>query len=56
MGSLDKKQNYKKIAKEVIQLEINALKKLKNSITGSFSEAVDSNFKMSIKSDIMWCW
>ena len=41
MGSLDKKQNYKKIAKEVIQLEINALKKLKNSITGSFSEAVD---------------
>jgi arabinose-5-phosphate isomerase len=41
MGSLDKKQNYKKIAKEVIQLEINALKKLKNSITDSFSEAVD---------------
>ena len=41
MGSLDKKQNYKKIAKEVIQLEINALKKLKNSITGSFNEAVD---------------
>ena len=41
MGSLDKKQNYKKIAKEVIQLEINALKKLKNSIAGSFSEAVD---------------
>mgnify|MGYP006426587457 FL=1 len=41
MGPLDKKQNYKKIAKEVIQLEINALKKLKNSITDSFSEAVD---------------
>ena len=41
MGSLDKKQNYKKIAKEVIQLEINALKKLKNSIADSFSEAVD---------------
>ena len=41
MGSLDKKQNYKKIAKQVIQLEINALKKLKNSITSSFSEAVD---------------
>ena len=36
-----KKKNYKKIAKQVIQLEINALKKLKNSITGSFSEAVD---------------
>ena len=41
MGSLDKKQNYKRIAKEVIQLEINALKKLKNSIAGSFSKAVD---------------
>ena len=41
MGPLDKKQNYKKIAKEVIQLEINALKKLKNSIAGSFSKAVD---------------
>ena len=41
MGSLDKKQNYKKIAKQVIQLEINALKKLKKSITGSFNEAVD---------------
>ena len=41
MGSLDKKQNYKRIAKEVIQLEINALKKLKNSIADSFSEAVD---------------
>ena len=40
MGSLDKKQNYKKIAKQVIQLEINALKKLKKSITGSFNEAV----------------
>ena len=36
-----KKKNYKKIAKQVIQLEINALKKLKNSITGSFNEAVD---------------
>ena len=36
-----KKKNYKKIAKQVIQLEINALKKLKNSITSSFSEAVD---------------
>ena len=41
MGSLDKKQNYKRIAKEVIQLEINALNKLKNSIAGSFSNAVE---------------
>ena len=37
-----KKQNYKKIAKEVIDLEIKALKKLKNSINNSFNEAVDA--------------
>jgi arabinose-5-phosphate isomerase len=36
-----KKINYKKIAKEVIELEIKALKKLKNSINNSFNEAVD---------------
>ncbi len=30
MGSLDKKKNYKKIAKEVIDLEIKALKKVKD--------------------------
>ena len=37
-----KKRNYKKIAKNVIDLEIKALKKLKNSINNSFSEAVES--------------
>ena len=37
-----KKRNYKKIAKSVIDLEIKALKKLKNSINNSFSEAVES--------------
>jgi arabinose-5-phosphate isomerase len=37
-----KKINYKKIAKEVIELEIKALKKLKNSINNSFNEAVDA--------------
>jgi len=37
-----KKRNYKKIAKNVIDLEIKALKKLKNSINNSFDEAVDS--------------
>ena len=37
-----KKQNYKKVAKEVIDLEIKALKKLKNSINNSFNEAVDA--------------
>ena len=37
-----KKRNYKKIAKSVIDLEIKALKKLKDSINNSFSEAVES--------------
>ena len=36
-----KKLNYKKIAKSVIDLEIKALKKLKNSINNSFNEAVE---------------
>ena len=36
-----KKENYKKIAKNVIDLEIQALKKLKNSINNSFNQAVD---------------
>ena len=36
-----KKKNYKKIAKDVIDLEIKALKKLKNSINSSFNNAVD---------------
>ena len=35
------KRNYKKIAKSVIDLEIKALKKLKNSINNSFNQAVD---------------
>ena len=41
MGSLNKKKDYKKIAKNVIDLEIKALKKLKNSINNSFNEAVE---------------
>ena len=36
-----KKKDYKKIAKNVIDLEIKALKKLRNSINGSFNEAVE---------------
>ena len=36
-----KRRNYKKIAKSVIDLEIKALKKLKNSINNSFNEAVE---------------
>ena len=42
MVSLNEKKNYKKIAKNVIDLEIKALKRLKNSINNSFSEAVES--------------
>ena len=36
------KKNYKKIAKEVIELEIRALKKLKGSISNSFNEAIEA--------------
>jgi len=36
-----KKKDYKKIAKNVIDLEIKALKKLKNSINNSFYDAVE---------------
>ena len=43
------KRNYKKIAKSVIDLEIKALKKLKNSINNSFSEAVDAIVKCQSK-------
>ena len=32
MGSLNKKTNFKKIAKEVIDLEIKALQKLKKAL------------------------
>ena len=44
-----KKKDYKKIAKNVIDLEIKALKKLKNSINNSFNEAVDAIVKCQSK-------
>jgi len=44
-----KKKNYKKIAKKVIDLEIKALKKLKSSISNSFSYAVDAIVKCQSK-------
>ncbi len=44
-----KKKNYKKIAKNVIDLEIQALKKLKNSINNSFNEAVNAIVKCQSK-------
>ena len=37
-----KKNDYKKIAKDVINIEIRALKKLKSSISSSFNEAVEA--------------
>ena len=43
------KKNYKKVAHSVINLEINALKKLKNSINYSFNEAVNAIYKCQSK-------
>ena len=43
------KKNYKQIAKKVIELEIKALKKLKNSINNSFNEAVEAISKCQSK-------
>jgi arabinose-5-phosphate isomerase len=48
-----KKKNYKKIAKNVIQLEIQALKKLKSSINNSFTQAVNAIVKCQSK--IIFC-
>ena len=44
-----KKKDYKKIAKDVINLEILALKKLKKSISNSFNDAVDAIAKCQSK-------
>jgi arabinose-5-phosphate isomerase len=44
-----KKKDYKKIAKNVIELEIKALKKLKISINNSFNEAVEAILKCQSK-------
>ena len=44
-----KKKDYKKIAKNVIDLEIKALTKLRNSINDSFNEAVDAITKCQSK-------
>ena len=44
-----KKINYKKIAKDVISLEIQALKKLKSSINNSFNQAVNAIVKCQSK-------
>ena len=39
---INEKKNYIRVAKNVIDLEIKALKKLKNSINNSFNEAVEA--------------
>ena len=44
-----KKKDYKKIAKNVIDLEIKALRKLKNSINTSFNDAVEAITKCQSK-------
>jgi len=44
-----KKKDYRKIAKNVIDLEIKALKKLKNSINNSFNDAVNTIVKCQSK-------
>ena len=44
-----KKEDYKKIAKNVIDLEIKALKKLRNSISDSFNDAVNAIAKCQSK-------
>ena len=44
-----KKKDYKKIAKSVIDLEIKALRKLKNSINNSFNDAVEAIAKCQSK-------
>ena len=41
--------NNKKIARQVIDLEIQALKKLKNSINNSFDQAVNAIVKCQSK-------
>ena len=48
-----KKHNYKKIAKNVIDLEIKALKKLKKKINNSFNVAVDAI--VNCKSKVILC-
>ena len=49
MGSLNKKKKFIKVAKEVIDLEIKALIKLKKSINDSFNSAVQQIIKCQSK-------
>ena len=47
------KKDYKKIAKNVIELEIQALRKLKNSIDNSFNKAIEAIVKCQSK--VIFC-
>ena len=49
MVSLNKKKDFKKVGKSVIELQIQALKKLKESINKSFNEAVEAIVKCQSK-------
>ncbi|MDA9702766.1 KpsF/GutQ family sugar-phosphate isomerase [Candidatus Pelagibacter sp.] len=53
MGSLNKKINFKKIAKEVIDLEIKALQKLKKTLNNNFDRAV--NAIVNCQSKVILC-
>jgi arabinose-5-phosphate isomerase len=50
------KTNYIKIAKEVINLEIKALEKLKKNLGNSFNLAVEKIANCQSKIIIIWCW
>tara|TARA_X000000950_G_scaffold128523_1_gene160565 strand:- start:940 stop:1923 length:984 start_codon:yes stop_codon:yes gene_type:complete len=53
MGSLNKNTNYRKIAKEVIDLEIKALQKLKKVLNKNFDKAV--NAIVNCQSKVILC-
>ena len=49
MVSLNEKKDYKKIGRNVIELQIQALKKLKSSINKSFNDAIEVIVKCQSK-------
>ena len=53
MGTLNKSKDFKKIGKNVIDLEIKALRKLKKSLNDSFNKAVETIVKCPSK--IIFC-
>ncbi len=49
-------ENYKSLAHQVINLEIEALKKLKRSININFEKAINAITNCNSKIIFMWCW